>query len=367
MKGSLKLGKIAGIGIFIHWTFSILIAFIIFLNYKTGYTTLQIVWSLLFILCVFVTVLLHELGHALVAKNYNIKTRDITLLPIGGLARIEKIPERPLEELLVAFAGPMVNITLALITAFFIAVPETSEAFIATLSKGVNASNFFLHFLIVNLWLALFNLIPAFPMDGGRMLRAILSFKFKRHVATKIAARIGQFLAFGFIILGFFTNPFLILIGIFVFISAQMETENVVAKEMLRNHTVRDVLMTKYQTIDANEKIESAVNMLLDSQNKSFLVTQNGLAVGTLNRDEIIMALSKKENNQTINHFMNPNLIFVDADANLENLFDAISENKLTLMIVKEKDAIIGTLDTENILEFLLIKEVKTKKAYANF
>jgi Zn-dependent protease len=367
MKGSLKLGKIAGIGIFIHWTFSLLLLFIIFINYRTGYSALQTAWSVLFILVVFVTVLLHELGHALVAKNYHIKTKDITLLPIGGLAQLERIPEKPIEELLVSIAGPLVNLTLALLTGFFISVPETAETLLAELSKGINANNFFLNFFLVNIWLAIFNLIPAFPMDGGRVLRAILSFRFKRNVATKIAARTGQLLAVGFIILGFISNPFLIFIGLFVIVGAQIETEHAEAKYVLKNYKVRDVVMTQYQTIDADEKVEKAIAMLLDSQNKSFLVTENKEAVGTLHRDEIITALALKKENETIKEIMNKNLIFLDVDALLEDVFEKIYENKLTLMLVTENDKIIGTLDTENILEFILIKEVKTKKAYVNF
>ncbi|MNX53384.1 putative zinc metalloprotease Rip3 [compost metagenome] len=366
MKGSLKLGKIAGIGIYIHWTFSLLIIFIIFLNYRTGYNALQSAWSVIFILSVFVTVLLHELGHALMAKKYKIQTKDITLLPIGGLARLERLPEKPTEELLVAFAGPLVNIVLAFITGLFISLPQTPEEFTAIVSNGVNADNFFLNFFMVNIWLALFNLIPAFPMDGGRVLRALLAFKFERHVATKIAARIGQFLAMGFVLLGFFSNPFLIAIGLFVFFGAQIETEHTEAQFLLKDYKVRDVLMTQYQTIEVNNTLETAVALLLDSQNKSFVVTENSKVVGTLNRDEIILALSKKEDNPPIHAIMNKNLIYLDVDTLLENVFEQIYQNKLTLVLVTKNDQVIGTLDTENILEFILIKEVKTKKTYAN-
>lgn len=366
MKGSFKLGNIAGIGIFIHWTFSILIAFIIFVNYKTGYNAEQMVWSILFILSVFVTVFLHELGHALVAKNYNIRTKDITLLPIGGLARLERLPEKPMEELMVAIAGPLVNIFLAFLTAFIISIPEDSEVLVAQLSKGINAHNFLLNFFLVNIWLALFNLIPAFPMDGGRVLRALLSFRLKRHVATKIAARVGQLLAIGFIFLGFFSNPFLIFIGLFVIIGAQIETEYAESKHILKGYTVRDVLMTQYQTIDLNEEIKKAVEMLLDGQYKIFLVTENNEPVGTLNRDQIILALSEKGENEAVHTVMNRHLIFLDVDTLLEDIFELVYNNKSNLMLVMENNQFIGTLDTENLLEFVLIKEIKPKKAHAD-
>jgi Zn-dependent protease/predicted transcriptional regulator len=307
---------------------------------------------------------MHELGHALTAKKYNIKTIDITLLPIGGLARLERLPEKPSEELVVALAGPLVNITLALITTLFITLPNTSEQMVSQLSNGVNSNNFFLNFFLVNIVLAIFNLIPAFPMDGGRVLRALLSYKLERHVATKIAARIGQILAMGFIFLGFFSNPFLIFIGIFVFMGAQIESEYTESKHLLKGFKVRDVLMKHYQIIDANETLETAVDMLLDSPYKNFLVTQENIPVGTLNRDQIIEALSKKEEETGLSSIMDSNLILLQADSFLEDIFELVYKNKSTLMLVMEDNQLIGTLDTENLLEFILIKEVKAKRAH---
>ena len=364
MKGSFKLGKVAGIGIFIHWTFTLLILFIIFINYKSGQNVNQIIWAVAFVLCIFITVLLHELGHALAAKNYNIKTKDITLLPIGGLARLERIPEKPLEELIVAFAGPLVNITLAFITGIFITIPDTSEQLMVELSNGVNANNFFLNFFLVNFWLAIFNLIPAFPMDGGRILRALLSFKLQRHVATRISARIGQLLAMGFIIFGFFTSPFLIFIGIFVIIGAQVEADYTESKFLLKGFKVHDVIMKQYPTMDANDTVKTAVELVLDSQNKNFLITEDGIPVGTLNRDQIIIALSKKGDDEFIYNVMDRNLVYLDSDSLLENVFELIQLNKSRLMLVMENNKVVGVLDVENLMEFLLINDVKINKAH---
>lgn len=362
MKGSLKIGKIAGIGLYLHWTFSLLILFIIVVNYRNGQNPTQILWSVFFILSIFVTVFMHELGHAFAAKNYNIVTKDITLLPIGGLARLDRIPEKPVEELIVAFAGPLVNITLAFITGFFIIIPENSEALLAELSKGITADNFFLNFFIVNFWLALFNLIPAFPMDGGRILRALLSFRLQRNVATKIAARIGQFIAVGFIFLGFMYNPFLVFIGIFVIIGAQVESDSIESQHLLKGYKVRDVLMRQYPEVDVNEKLKTVVSLLLDSQNKNFLITENKVPVGTLNRDQIIMALAKNGEEVTLENIMNRNLIFLDADSLIETVFDEMYRNKETLMLIMDNNKMIGTMDSENLLEFILIKEVQLKK-----
>jgi predicted transcriptional regulator len=267
--------------------------------------------------------------------------------------------------LMVAFAGPLVNIVLALGTSLFISLPNTSEEMVAQLANGVNANNFFLNFYLVNIVLAFFNLIPAFPMDGGRVLRALLSYKLERHVATKIAARIGQILAVGFIFLGFFANPFLIFIGLFVFMGAQIESEYTESKYMLKGYKVRDVLMKQYPTIDYNETLETALKLMLDSQNKHFLVTQNGIPMGTLNREQIIEGLSKKEEEAELSSIIDKNLILLQADSLLEDVFELVYKHKSTLMLVIENNQLIGTLDTENLLEFILINEVKAKRAYA--
>lgn len=365
MKGSFKLGNIAGIDVFLHWTFSLLIIYIVYINYKAGQNIVQMAWSVLFIICVFATVLLHELGHALTAKKFNIKTYNITLFPIGGIASLEKLPEKPSEELMVAFTGPMVNIVLALILSLFIHYPNNSEEMMAQLSGGINSNNFLLNFFLVNMALAVFNLIPAFPMDGGRILRAILSYKLKRNVATKIAARIGQILAIGFIFLGFTYNPFLIFIGIFVIMAAQIETNYTESKYLLKGYKVRDVLMKQNPIIDCNETIDTVVKLMLDSQNKYFLVTKNGILLGTLNRNQIIEGLSKKDEEANLSSIIDKNLIYLEANSLLEDVFELIYKHKSTLMLVIEDNRFIGTLDMENLLEFILINEVKAKKIHA--
>ncbi len=234
----------------------------------------------------------------------------------------------------------------------------------AELSNGVNANNFFLNFFLVNFWLALFNLIPALSIDGGRILRALLSFRMQRHVATRISARIGQFLALGFILFGFFISPILIFIGIFVIIGAQMEADYTESKFKLKGFKVQDVVMKDYPKIDANATVKSAVTLVLDSQNKNFLIVEGATPVGTLNRNQIIMALSKKGEDEFIYNVMDRNLIFLDANSLLENVFELIQLNKSRLMLVIENNKIVGTLDIENLMEFILINEITINKVH---
>ncbi|TAL57155.1 MAG: site-2 protease family protein [Bacteroidetes bacterium] len=362
MKGSFKLGNIAGISVFVHWTFSILIAYIIFSNYRSGHNTEQIVWSVIFILSIFITVFLHELGHSLAAKRYNIKTKDITILPIGGLARLERIPEKPKEELIVAIAGPAVNIALVLITSLFITIPDIQNLTIQ-LAGGVNQSNFFLNFFIVNTWLAVFNLIPAFPMDGGRVLRALLAMKFERHIATNIAARIGQLLAVGFVFLGFYTSPFLIFIGLFILLGAQAEAEMTKAGFMLKGIFVKDIVMKNYETIDENDIVENAIKKLLNGQCKNFVVTSDKHPVGTLGRDEIIKALSDNGKGTILHAIANKEPIRLNANQSLEEVYLTMIAGTNSLAFVYSNQQFVGVLDLDNILEFIMIKNAEGKRA----
>jgi Zn-dependent protease len=289
MKYSISLGRVAGIEIFVHWTFLILIGWIVYINLKQGMGPIDIFWSVLFILTLFACVTAHELGHALAAKRYNIKTKNITLLPIGGLAQLESIPEKPKEELAVALAGPLVNIVIAVALFPLIKIsPNVIEDMDLT---RLSHHNFLFSLMVVNVWLAVFNMIPAFPMDGGRVFRALLSFKYERSVATRIAASVGQLLAVGFVFIGFFYNPFLVFIGVFIFLGAQAEAQYAEAKSLLQEYTVADALMREVPLLSPGDTVEYGSDQLLNSQNRNFIIADETGVVGTLNRDEIIRAL----------------------------------------------------------------------------
>lgn len=254
-----------------------------------------------------------------------------------------------------AIAGPLVNIALAIITWLFITIPDLKELTVQ-LSGGVNQSNFFLNFFIVNIWLVIFNLVPAFPMDGGRVLRAILSMKFERHIATTIAARIGQLLALAFIFIGFNNNPFLIFIGLFIILAAQAEVEMTKAGFMLKGILVKDVLMKHYETINANDIVEIAVKQLLNGQCKNFLVISDGHPVGSLSRDEIIEALSNNGSKSTIDKVMNRDILKLNTNEPIEIAYQKMLANKNELATVYDNQQFVGVLDVDNILEFIMIK-----------
>jgi Zn-dependent protease len=231
MKGSWKLGEVAGIGVFVHWSFLILPILIAWPALANGAVAAALS-SVLFVLAVFGCVALHELGHALAARRYGIDTLDITLLPIGGLARLERMPRKPIQELVIALAGPAVNVAIA--AAIFAGLHLAGGIRAMLVSANIVASPFLVQLMWANVALVLFNLLPAFPMDGGRVLRALLALRMPYLRATEIAAGIGQALAIVLGIIGFSAGgmQMLMLVALFVFLAARSELQMVRARTM---------------------------------------------------------------------------------------------------------------------------------------
>lgn len=222
-KGSMRLGTAFGIPVFVHWTFLGLLAVVGYLG-MTSAGTAGLVWALSMTIALFGCVLLHELGHALAARRYGVKTRDIILLPVGGVARLERMPRDPTQEIVIALAGPAVNLVIAAVL-----LP------IVWLTSGLGGvglvaigSGFLLTLMNINLVLLAFNLLPAFPMDGGRVLRALLAYRMDYLRSTQVAATVGKVMAVAFIAYGVFTGQFMLaLVGMFVLFAATAEVVNV--------------------------------------------------------------------------------------------------------------------------------------------
>lgn len=358
MKRALSFPKIAGINIYIHWTFSILIIWIIYSNLRAGLTAVQVGWSVIFILSLFLCVTLHELGHALAARRFGILTKDITLYPIGGVAQLEKMPEKPQQELVVALAGPAVNflITLLLIPVllnFTWDIDENAKVLI------IGPSNFLPMLGILNVWLALFNLIPAFPMDGGRVLRALLAMRMDRVKATQIAAGIGKLLAFGFVVTGFYLNPFLIFIGLFIILGANAEEQMTKTQALLVNLKARDALMTNYLTLDKKLPISHAVKLLLDGQAKSFLITDNEHPCGVISSNDIVRGIKEFGEEDALHHITQTNLTYVDVEAPLSDVFSELKKSKSPIVLVTSHDQMMGIIDVENLAELILVNDAR--------
>ena len=244
MPWSIVVGRVAGTAIRIHITFLMLLAWIGFSAWRSGgeQAALQ---SLAFICSLFLCVLLHEFGHITMARRFGIQTPDVTLLPIGGVASLERMPEKPSQELAVALAGPAVNVVIAIVLFGFLGatlpddISKIDDPRLGLLAKLAGA----------NVFLVLFNMIPAFPMDGGRVLRAVLAMRMGPQRATRIAAKIGQGLAFGLGFLGLFGNPMLIFIAIFVYVAAAGESQESAFKAATTGMSARDAMETRVVSI----------------------------------------------------------------------------------------------------------------------
>ena len=360
-KGSLRLIRIAGIDVFIHWTFLILIAWVIFSGLRIGQDWERILFSLLFILLLFVCVTMHEYGHAIVARQYGVKTMDITLLPIGGIARMDKFPDNPKQELKIAIAGPLVNFVIAVILFFFYYFLDAPDSFDNLMDLKPSLTSLTLNLIIANIAIGVFNLIPAFPMDGGRILRAFLAMRTSRVNATKKAASVGQIIAMVFGITGVFFNPFLIIIAVFVFLGAQFEASSVESISFLEGYKVREVMRTKYTVLNGEAPVSKAVEELLAGADQDFVVTEAEKIIGILSRTQLIKAISEDKVKSPIREIIRTNYCEVEVGDEIKNLYSLMQENKYKILPIMDKGKFIGIVDMENLLEFIMIKSALHK------
>ncbi len=352
---SIPLGRIRGIPISVHWTFGILLLIILLINLIKGQSLQAVAWLLFFILSLFACVLLHELGHAFAARAYGIHTKSITLLPIGGVAHLEKLPEEPGKEIVVALAGPLVNMLISTFLWLYLGFAgiEVSEDFIQT---GIGSHNFLFMLMTVNIFIGLFNLLPAIPMDGGRVLRAALSMKMGRLRATQAATKITTLFAVLFVIVGIFHNPMLILIALFIYMGARGEFEMVKSKMLLSDARVSQVLMRNYTLLDAADTIEKATAALLNGQDTRFLVQEEDNITSVLTKTDIIRALSENAKKSHIRQYASPIRYRVNTSEPLEKVLHHMSTHGFSIVPVEENGKIIGILDIDNIQEFLLVR-----------
>ena len=353
MKWQWKLARIAGIDVYMHATFLLLIGWVA-LSHWTEQGTVQAVLSgVLFILMLFGFVVMHEYGHALAARKYGIKTRDITLYPIGGVARLERMPEKPIEELWVALAGPAVNVVVAAVLFVYLILTRTFEPFTnLTISTG----SFIERLMIVNLWLVGFNLIPAFPMDGGRVLRALLGLRMDYVRATQVAATVGQAFAFIFGFIGLFSNPFLVFIAFFIWTGASQEASMVQMKHSLSGIPVTRAMMTDFDILTPRDNLSRVVGLILAGSQHDFPVIQDDHIVGILDRDTFMKALSERGQSILVADVMRKDFTEVDSHDMVEAALTRLQENGLKTLPVMHNGQLVGLVTAENITEYLMIR-----------
>jgi Zn-dependent protease/predicted transcriptional regulator len=353
MKWSWKIGSFAGIGIFMHATFLLIIGLVGFNSWQETKSLTGTLEGILFTLVLFGCVVLHEFGHALTARRYGIKTLDITLYPIGGVARLERMPDKPLQELWVALAGPAVNVAIALLLSVWLVITNTLAP-LANLT--VSGGSFVERLLLVNVSLVLFNLIPAFPMDGGRVLRALLAMRMEYTRATQIAGTIGQGMALLLGFVGLFTNPFLLFIAIFVWIGAAQEASSVKMKSALSGIPTTQAMLTDYQALSTQDTLQRALQLILSGSQFDFPVVENKTVVGMLTRSDILTAIARVGQDTTIARVMRRDFQVVDANEMLEEAFLQLQTCNCDTMPVTHHGQLVGLLTSENVGEFLMIQ-----------
>jgi Zn-dependent protease/CBS domain-containing protein len=356
MHWSWKIGRLAGIDVYMHATFLLLVGFIVVADWQDGHNLTRTLFAVLFVMVIFGCIVLHELGHALTARRYGIRTRDIILLPIGGVARLERMPEEPNQELLVALAGPAVNVLIAL--GLFAVL--TALGRIQTLRQATTINwtghDFLPSLLAVNVWLVLFNLIPAFPMDGGRVLRALLAKRMGYTEATQSAAHVGQGMALVFGFLGLFFDPFLIFIALFVWVGASGEAGMVQMRSSLGGIPVQRVMLTNFRTLQPDERLEQAVEQILAGWQQDFAVVFGDHVLGILTREDLVRAIARGGTDLLVRDAMGRDFRSVDSHDMLEQAVQVLRQSGCRSLPVEHNGELVGMLTLENVGEFMMIR-----------
>jgi len=355
MKWSWKLATVAGIGLYVHATFFLLIAWVGITYWLAGGSAAALS-GIAFILALFACVVLHELGHALTARRYGIRTRDITLLPIGGVSRLERIPDDPRQEVWVSLAGPAVNVVIAAALYAWLLLSQTLRPLSALTMAG---GPFLERLLLVNVSLAVFNLLPAFPMDGGRVLRALLAMRMDYVRATQVSAHVGQAMALVFGLIGLFSNPFLVFIAFFVWIGAAQEASMVQMRTALSGIPVSRAMLTNFQTVAPDDAAKRVLELIVAGSQQDFPVVdggQGGRVAGVLLRSDVLKALAQRASDWRVRDVMRREFEVVDAADMLDTALARLQSCNCHTLPVTSRGALVGLLTMENVGEFLLIQ-----------
>lgn len=351
-----RIATIAGIPIRLHFTFVLFLAWLA----AAANQQKQDAEGIALIPAIFFCVLLHELGHALVAKRFGIKTRDITLYPIGGVAMIEGRP-KPKEEFWIAVAGPAVNVVIAgVITLVLLATGSD----LPKLDLGLGRQGFIRDLVIANAFIVVFNMVPAFPMDGGRVLRAVLAMLMPNPKATQIAGVLGQLLAMAFGIAGVFTGNILwMVIALFVFLGAGQEVSATLAFSLVEHRRVRDAMLTQFRTIAHGETLNTAWRMLLDGNQDDFPVVYGSETLGLLTKGNLYAASAAGRADDYVADHIIRDFRRLPPDAPLEVALEMFSGQDRTAILVMDGDQLVGMLTPENLGEFMMREQTLARSA----
>ncbi len=344
---SWKITEISGIGVYVHWSFLILPILIGGSALSSGSGIAVAIESVLFVLAIFGCVLLHELGHALMARQYGIGTHSITLLPIGGVASLDRMPRRPLHELAVALAGPAVNVAIAGLLFFVLLAFGMVGSVLDT--QAFNSS-FLIKLLYANVGLVLFNMLPAFPMDGGRVLRSLLASFLSRTRATNIAAGMGQLMAVLFAGVGIMnSNWVLVFIAVFIFFAGRAEAQMVRAQAATEGWRVADAMRREFHMVSADSTLDQTAQAVLFTPQDDYPVIDNGRLVGMLGKQQALQLLTQGRGNLRVREAMRENVPTLDQQLSLEESIAQMRGGNYTCMPVANDGRLVGILSATSL------------------
>jgi Zn-dependent protease len=354
-----RIGRLFGIEIRVHVTFFLLLAFLGFAHWLPERDLRAAFVGVAFFSLLFICVVLHELGHALAARQFGIKTQDITLLPIGGVARLERMPEKPIQELWVAIAGPLVNVVIA--GGLFLGLKATGQ-WQPLEQVSTTGGNLVERLWAANLFLVIFNLLPAFPMDGGRVLRAFLAMGMPYAKATRLAARVGQGMAVLFGFAGLFLNPMLILIAVFVWAGAEQEATSAELRSSFAGVPVRDAMMVEFQTLHPTDTLGDVAKHILAGTQKDFPVLDGlGEVMGIVNQPAFFQALAEHGDDGLVTVAMTGDFETAEADESMEVVLGRAQPGRCTTVPVLRNGRLAGLLTAENVGEFVMIQAARRR------
>lgn len=359
MHWAFKIGRFAGIDVYVHATFFLLILWVVIVHWFAGHSPQAIASGVIFIVVLFACVVLHEFGHALTARRYGIATKDITLLPIGGVSRFERMPEKPWQEFWVSIAGPLVNavIGFGIWLGLFL-----TNGFKPVSGLSLTGGPFLERMMVANFVLAVFNLVPAFPMDGGRILRALLATRMTHVRATQVAAGIGQALALFFGLIGLFVNPFLLFIALFVWIGAAHEAQSVQIKDAFSGIPIRNAMQTNFATLITNNTLADAVKVMLDGSQHDFPVLWGETVMGILTRTNLLAGLQQFGPDELVTKVMQREFATAEPSEMLETVLTRLSGAPVRTMPVMQNGNMIGLVTLENLGEYLMVQNALQRR-----
>lgn len=358
MRWSFKMGKIVGIDFRIHVTFFFLLVFI-YLSALSQHGPRTALMAVLFICAIFACVLIHEIGHSLIARRFGKEAKSITLLPIGGVATMEEMPEKPQQEIAMSIIGPLINLAIAGILFLFVGQWDG----IRVLTMYPNSANTFLSELIsINIILAIFNLIPAFPMDGGRVLRGILALKMDYIQATSLAVSIGQGVSLFFIFFGLFFNIWIALIGVFIYIGAGSEKHEVMLRRVLHKVPASAVMATNFQTLRPDESLSQALEHVYHGCQDDFPVMGESGIQGVLTRKEVLSAIHEKGMQMPVSEVMDRDFFSVKPQEPLDKVYHQLLKKHKTAAVVLEEGLLRGMVCLDSISRYFMIQNAMSGK-----